>query len=522
MDWSIEDFKATSMEVGQWCWGTMQGAFNEKQTISQVITDAAIGMIPLVGDVTAVRDLLSVSIGMGSDPKKRTEILQWVLLVVLVFALIPVVGGVIKGVGRLTLRVAGDAAKDTALLGEIVQFLNRVGHGDATKWLKGLDLGKYQPDVLSKLKDFCVTMRRAIQKSLESRVGKLLPEVWRAKLQAISGGIQSVFDLADKMVPEAFKELIARLKVLQQLVYRGEMHEIATGGMPKIRREAEAYLDERKLARQIRRGRFPSAACAADGTESEALVRAKYQPKIDEGWPNLFGKTGQMPVFGEETVFLDVASFHGEIKALDAQQLAGKKLYRAFGRKSELATYEPGSSAGGRSPAYWGVGEAPKSAEEWRTRSAVLDTWNGNGYLAVLHLPDDFAMRMPQAKAWQGKIAEQFGSSTPVQYLEGGGEQVVIDLGKLAEEITKVGEKIKAGELAANGPMIVDGIRVDFFETKWENVEKVYGYSRFEDDIGYAAKTRRLATDEVQSKVTQTNSVKTAAVRTGANLETQR
>jgi hypothetical protein len=70
--------------------------------------------------------------------------------------------------------------------------------------------------------------------------------------------------------------------------------------------------------------------------------------------------------------------------------------------------------------------------------------------------------------------------------------------------------------------MFVDGIRVDFFETKWENVEKVYGYSRFEDDIGYAAKTRRLATDEVQSKVTQTNSVKTAAVRTGANLETQR
>jgi hypothetical protein len=155
-------------------------------------------------------------------------------------------------------------------------------------------------------------------------------------------------------------------------------------------------------------------------------------------------------------------------------------------------------------------------------RSAVLDTWNGNGYLAVLHLPDDFAMRMPQAKAWQGKIAEQFGSSTPVQYLEGGGEQVVIDLGKLAEEITKVGEKIKAGELATNGPMIVDGIRVDFFETKWENVEKVYGYSRFEDDIGYAAKTRRLATDEVQSKVTPTNSIKAAAVRTGANLETQR
>ncbi|MDI7066348.1 hypothetical protein QMO17_34485, partial [Klebsiella pneumoniae] len=118
----MEDFKKTSLEVGQWCWGTLQGAFNEKQTISQVITDAAIGMIPLVGDVTAARDLLSVSIHLSTDPKKREEIMEWVLLVILVFALIPVVGGVIKGVGRLALRVEGVVAKDRALLAEVIQF----------------------------------------------------------------------------------------------------------------------------------------------------------------------------------------------------------------------------------------------------------------------------------------------------------------------------------------------------------------------------------------------------------------
>ena len=126
MGWSIEDFKKTSMEVGQWCWGTMQGAFNEKQTISQIITDAVIGMIPILGDVTAVRDLLAVSIGMSTDARKRQQVMEWVLLVVLVFALIPIVGGVIKGVGRLSLRVAGDAAKDEKLLSEVVEFLNRM------------------------------------------------------------------------------------------------------------------------------------------------------------------------------------------------------------------------------------------------------------------------------------------------------------------------------------------------------------------------------------------------------------
>jgi hypothetical protein len=44
MSWTLEDFKSTSLEVGQWCWGTLEGAFNEKQTISQVIVDAVIGM----------------------------------------------------------------------------------------------------------------------------------------------------------------------------------------------------------------------------------------------------------------------------------------------------------------------------------------------------------------------------------------------------------------------------------------------------------------------------------------------
>jgi hypothetical protein len=82
-------FKATCYDAGSWLWGTVQGAFNEKSSLSQIIVDAVIGMIPLVGDVTAVRDLIAVSIGLVDDPKKRDDTWQWVLLVVLLFALIP-------------------------------------------------------------------------------------------------------------------------------------------------------------------------------------------------------------------------------------------------------------------------------------------------------------------------------------------------------------------------------------------------------------------------------------------------
>jgi hypothetical protein len=291
-----------------------------------------------LGDVTAVRDLLAVGIGMSAEPKKRQEVMQWVLLVILLFALIPIVGGVVKGVGRLALRITGDVAKDTELLAEVIQFLNRMGHGDAQKWLKALDIGKYQSELLSKCKDFCSTVQLAIRKSLDARVGKLLPDVWRAKLEQIRAGFHALQDLADKMIPQAIKELDAKLKTLQNMVYRGEIHEIATGGMPKVKREAEAYLEERKLARQIRQGLYPSAECLADGGAAEAKIRAKYQPKIDQGWPDLFRKqTKSSPPFLNESIFESVASFHGEIKAMDASQLAGKKLFRAFGNKSTLA-----------------------------------------------------------------------------------------------------------------------------------------------------------------------------------------
>lgn len=512
MAWTTEDFKSTSLEVGQWCWGTLQGAFNEKQTIGQVIVDAVIGMIPLLGDATAARDLLAVSIGMSNDPGKRREVVQWVLFVVLLFALIPVLGGVIKGVGRLTLRVTGDVAKDTELLGEVIRFLNRMGHGDAPEWLKALDLSQYQSQILNKCKDFCATMQLAIRKSLDARVGRALPDTWRTKLERVRQGFFDLQDLADTMIPQAFKELNAKLHILQNMVYRGEIHEITTGGMPKVRREAEAFLEERKLAREIKRGRYNSTQCRADNREIADKIRSRYKEKIEQGWPDILSETGKMPSFGQKTVFTKIASFHGEIKAVGPEQLAGKKLYRAFGNPSKRASWPGGSKAGGRQPAFWGIGEPPRNAEDWRQRAAVLDEWNGNGFIAVLRFPADLAQRMPAVKGWEGTIAEQYGTRVPSQYLEGGGQQLIVDLGPLADRITEIGERVKRGETVV--PVEWNGISVEFRATNWDSVEDRYGYSRFREDFRNAARTRRLGTDEIQTKIT--NGKVTAAARSSS------
>lgn len=103
--------KIIVLDSVQWVWKTLKGSFNEKQTISQIIVDAAIGMIPVVGDVTAVRDIIAITIGLSQDEEKRKDKFHWMALVLLVFALIPVTGGVIKGVGRMLLKGGKNAAK---------------------------------------------------------------------------------------------------------------------------------------------------------------------------------------------------------------------------------------------------------------------------------------------------------------------------------------------------------------------------------------------------------------------------
>ncbi|HBR4754557.1 TPA: hypothetical protein L9W62_000317 [Klebsiella pneumoniae] len=504
---SIAWFKETSLETGQWIWGTLQGAFNEKQTIGQIIVDAVIGMIPLVGDVTAVRDLIAVSIGLAKEPKKRESVTEWVFLVILLFALIPVIGGVIKGVGRLALRVTTKAAENVETLGDVIKFLNRVGEGDAVKWLNKLNVVEYQAQLIEKMSDFCNTMITAINQILKARVGRMLPEKWQAELLRVRDGFAALQSLASKMIPQALKELDAKLRVLQALVYRGEVHTIATGtGRAEVRREAEAYLIERPLREAPKQGtRFPSIHAEV---LHEDRLRRKYSK---EGYPDLFSrKPEKSPAFGNSLVYANIASFSGEITAKNAREMAGSTIFRAFGNPTDLAPN--GSWAAG---GFWGYQKVPGKAEEWRQLSAVLDEWNGNGFLVVLHLPEDLATRMPGTNAWHGKIAEQFGQKRPDQYLQGGGEQVIINLDELLKkELNRIGEQVKAsGQVVSTE---INGVKAEFYPTGWKEVEGVHGYSRPEGiEPPYATTTRELHDDELRSKV------KDRAILNAARIEHQ-
>jgi len=498
-------FKETSLETGQWIWGTLQGAFNEKQTIGQIIVDAVIGMVPLVGDVTAVRDLIAVSIGLAKEPKKRENVTEWVFLVILLFALMPVIGGVIKGVGRLALRVTTKAAENVEILGDVIKFLNRVGEGDAVKWLNKLNVVEYQAQLIEKMSGFCHTMITAINQILKARVGRMLPERWQEDLIRVRDGFAALQPLASKMIPQALKELDAKLRVLQALVYKGEIHTVATGkGRAEVRREAEAYLIERPLRDAPKQGtRFPSLHAEV---LHEDRLRLKYSKK---GYPDLLGYKEKSPAFGESMVYANIASFSGEITAKSAREMAGSTIFRAFGNETALATKAGGSWAAG---GFWGYQKVPGNAEEWRQLSAVLDEWNGNGFLVVLHLPEDLATRMPGTNAWHGKIAEQFGQKRANQYLEGGGEQVIINLDEmLKKELNRIGEQVKATGQPAS--VEINGVKAEFYPSGWKDVEGVHGYNKPEGiDPPYATYTRELHDDELRSKVKERAIINAARV----------
>ena len=80
--------------------------------------------------------------------------------------------------------------------------------------------------------------------------------------------------------------------------------------------------------------------------------------------------------------------------------------------------------------------------------------------------------------AWHGKIAEQFGKKLGNQYLEGGGEQLIVNLGDLAAQVHSIGEEVKATRQAVTRE--IDGVKLDFHPTGWKDINGKYGFDNTE------------------------------------------
>ena len=516
-------FKQISSEVAGWLWGTVQGAWNEKQTVSQIIVDAVIGMIPLVGQGTAVRDLLAVSTGLAENPEKREDTWQWVLFAVLLLALIPVMGGVLKGVGRLTLRAAKEAAENSAKLAsmadDMVAFLNRMGHKDAVQWLRQLDFVQYEAQLLERSKAFCDTVILAIHR-YALRFQAVLPASFVQRMQSMAKGFEQVKLAADKMIPQALKDLNGYLKKIQAHLIAGGVPPIeravvyeAQTGQKVVTYAQEARLIESGAAKAIiHAGKFPQNM-AVNADEIAKVYRH------EAGFPDLLGrkteKTVTTPNGQTRAVeyYAAVAAASGKISNVDLGE-KGAVLFRAFG--PEGSTHGVKVKASDPASFWWGLGEAPKSAQEWRQKYAVLDEWNRNGMVSIIRIPPGSKVKVP---ACTSTVSEQFSDKIAGQYLEGGGKQAAIDF-ELAPDLAKVDDAMKA--LLAKGggkTTLPNGIQIEVRHSGWGGINGKIGYGS--EVIPGAGVVERLGVTEMQTKVSQTGmqqGVQQAAGSSGAGV----
>ena len=386
------DRDSLALETADWVWGVIAGGFNEKQTTSQIIVDAVITLIPVVGDVAVVRDLIACVLRMVNVPAKRSSKLEWLQLTLLLFALLPVAGGVIKGVGSLLLKEGSQSAK---LIAEIVELLNHVGIGDAVKWLKELNLPQYSATLVQKFNELS-TLFKSVCQRIKARM-PLLPGSMTARLDQIVVALEELEARAAAMIPEAVKELWQRLEKIQQSLYEGEWHTASVGEKTATRtperKLVKSATGEESVVYEMSKMDFPGLSSVAE------LPEAK-------GWPAQRSTTRLAPA--------DLAAACSTIPT-PVWIPPGTELVRII-------------SEAKRAPGVWWMfkQDVPKNGEAWRKDFAVLEAWSSNGLKVEVTVPEGGAW------IWVSQVASQLQTSATAkgagQYLRGGATQLFLDL----------------------------------------------------------------------------------------------
>lgn len=466
-------FRAICADVGSWTWGTVQGAFNEKASFSQIIVDAVIGMIPLVGDVTAVRDIIAVVIGMVDKPEKRESVWEWVLLVVLVVALIPVFGGVIKGVGRILIKVCKEAAalkgaaRAAKLLegaNEIIAFLNRIGVKNAERWLLKLRFADHQAAIMERFAALMNNLYKVLGQ-IKNKAGTAIPAVLLRRIDGLRSGLLQLKAKGNEMIPKAIKELDQYLREVQAYIRSGgdstsrkTMHQVATG---------QRVITRADEARLVENGSLPVRSARGGWKQNEALVRdpgtwrSKYRPA--PGYPDLTARTSPDGKF-----YPAIRAYSGKLVNRELKQ--GERIFRFFGPEGTTHGKKINETFPGG--AWWGLGSPPKSAKEWRERAAVLDEFNRDGFFVTGSVNGKIG-----PKAVVGTVAEQAGEMLPGQYLPGGATQAFFFLDKkVSDALEALGKKVIGTGKAATWTDEVSGLTFRIAPTGWTDANGVWGY----------------------------------------------
>ncbi|MBX9257082.1 hypothetical protein H1Q63_24670 [Desmonostoc muscorum CCALA 125] len=205
----LDDFVKGLGEAGNFVIGALMGEFNEEPSIWQTLLDTAIGMIPIVGEIGDVRDLIAYTKRFIEKPEEMQDPWNWVGVVGSLVGLIPVFGAAVKGVTK----VARNA--------DFVTEIRKLG-----------------PGIVDAIIDFAKkTDWSALAVKSKNFYGKIL-DVVEGLSQKLKDGIR------------AFDDLLPKLGILQpeyagigKLPHEGFFAKIVDN-VQQLRREAPKKIDE--------------------------------------------------------------------------------------------------------------------------------------------------------------------------------------------------------------------------------------------------------------------------------------
>lgn len=402
--------QAPSKSPWEWFWEAVQGDFNENRTTGQILTDAAISMIPLVDQICDVRDLVANCKKIHEDV---SDTWAWVALILTLVGLIPVLGSLVKGVLKVFFafvrRAGGDhviKAVDDAMTWVVTllrrrsfqKYLRDHKIDEVFKWLankvRQVQSQVNTPTLLGLFDKAIITLQKMVNKveylpGVSKRANSSLQKVLAIRRLARKG-----MNSAVKEVDEIFQVIIRRLDhaAIQQrhgildttnIHFRGAIPESSAVPLMRNKRTRPDWVTE-----------GPAKFDEADPLLYDPVVKAF----TTQGWPPL-----------TET---NIKSFH----KLTADEIKGPaRLYRII------------------APTSGGMGDCwvtekifndlmnssdPKAA--WRRYLAVWPDWNVDGQFVIYDIKANESL-----KVWRGQASSQTKDSLPGLSLDGGWEQLI-------------------------------------------------------------------------------------------------
>jgi hypothetical protein len=402
-------------EVGDYIWsgattvgdtvvGVVAGEFSQKRNTGSIIIDAVISMFPVAGEVTAARDAIAIALRMCDDPKVRHDRWEWVALALCLVAVVPVVGGLLKGIGKLLMRAVSKSEDLVKLCQEILALIRKAGFGNAVEWLRKLDFNKYQAAVKNAFGMLLDRIGKALHFIL-NRLGSVIPARVESYIRKLLPMLEELRKLGDTQIALAFKDLMQLLERVRGHMVEGTWADVKVGSGTTRTMTEEARL-----------------AHLAEETKSlghKPMTKEDYVHK--EKWPDLrdHKESDAIGTFSVKAPITAITRKPGEvmIRVVDSRKLDN-----------------PWTIAG----KFWTDTLAPNGFW-WRIYSGIKHAWSRNGSYAKMKVPTREAMvklgiKVPEdwegMRLWEGRIAEQWDDEGPeatMRLLVGGDLQYFVD-----------------------------------------------------------------------------------------------